>query len=111
MKKSEQIQINAVVDAAMTDFEKVSSCSVLNRVQWKKLRSCSAQVAHVDKYYVLMSYNTIVAIIDIETDTLYDFLRKVYGYTSTSAQHIAKFNHDYGFGSWGCENRYTWRDV
>ena len=29
------------------------------------------------------------------TGICYDVLRLVYGYTSTSAQHIAKFRHDY----------------
>lgn len=59
----------------------------------------------------LRSYKTIIAVIDHETDTLYDFLRYVYGYTATSAHHIAKFNHDYCNGSWGCENRLTYREV
>ena len=62
-------------------------------------------------YYVLCSYCTIVAVIDTHTDTLYDFLRYVYGYTSTSAQHISKFNQDYGMGKWGCTNRLTYREV
>ena len=57
-------------------------------------------------YYVLRSYNTIVAAIDVSNDTLYDFLRYVYGYTSTSAQHIAKFSCDYG-----CTKHLTYREV
>ena len=52
-----------------------------------------------------------MAAIDVRTDTLYDFLRYVYGYTSTSAQHIAKFDKDYGRGKWGCANRVTYRDI
>ena len=62
-------------------------------------------------YYVLCSYCTIGAIIDTRTDTLYDFLRYVYGYTATSAQHSAKFDKDYGRGKWGCTNRLTYRDI
>ena len=52
-----------------------------------------------------------MAAIDVRTDTLYDFLRYVYGYTSTSAQHISKFSKDYGMGKWGCANRLTYREV
>lgn len=74
----------------------------------KKLRSCTAEVIITDKYYFLRSYNTIVAFIDRNTDTLVDVLRLVYGYTSTSAQHISKFNSDYGSGKWGCAYSIRW---
>lgn len=77
----------------------------------KKLRSCSAYVYVSDRFFLLQSYHTIVAAIDREDDTLYDFLRYVYGYTSTSAQHIAKFQHDYCAGKWSCASRFTYRDV
>lgn len=116
MKKSEQLAINEQVLNALTVF---NGANVSTRTDlWKPLRSCSAEVAPaIDNetgeilYYVLRSYHTIVAIIDIKTDTLYDFLRYVYGYTSTSAQHIAKFGQDYGRGKWGCANRVTYRDI
>ena len=62
---------------------------------WTRLRSCSAHVAKTERFRVLMSYNTIVACIDMTTGIGYDFLRYVYGYTPTSAQHISKFMHDY----------------
>ena len=116
MKKSEQLAINEQVLNAlnMLNSDSVSLCTDL----WRQLRSCSAEVAPaVDNetgevvYYVLRSYRTIVAIIDTRTDTLYDFLRYVYGYTATSAQHISKFDHDYGRGKWGCANRVTYRDI
>lgn len=68
----------------------------------KRLRTCSAWVYETEHYYVLKSYATCIAFINKETDTLYDILRYVYGYTSTSVQHIAKFNHDYCKGNWGC---------
>lgn len=77
----------------------------------RRLRTCTAEVYKVGTFWALRSYNTTIAIIDTETDTLYDFLRLVYGYTSTSAQHIAKFRHDYGQGKWGCENVLTYRAV
>ena len=113
MKKSEQLAINAQVIAILTDINRFCVTG-----DFKRLRSCSAEVAPVMDtetgvlmYYVLRSYNTIVAAIDVSNDTLYDFLRYVYGYTATSAQHIAKFDHDYGMGKWGCANRLTYREV
>ena len=116
MKKSEQLAINEQVLNALTEF---NNANVSTRTDlWRQLRSCSAEVAPaVDNetgevvYYVLRSYRTIVAIIDTRTDTLYDFLRYAYGYTSTSAQHIAKFSKDYGMGKWGCAKRVTYREV
>ena len=77
----------------------------------KQLRSCSAYVLETENYYVLKSYNTIIACIDKENDSLYDFLRMVYGFTSTSAQHISKFNHEYCAGYYGCKHTAIWRDV
>ena len=116
MKKSEQLAINEQVLNALTVF---NGANVSTRTDlWKPLRSCSAEVAPaVDNktgellYYVLRSYRTIVAAIDVRTDTLYDFLRYVYGYTSTSAQHISKFSKDYGSGKWGCAHSLTYREV
>lgn len=73
-----------------------------------RLRSCKAWVYETPNYYFLRSYNTIIAFIDKTTDTCYDVLRLVYGYTSTSAHHISKFCHDYGMGKWGCEYEMRW---
>ena len=70
----------------------------------QRLRSCTAY-----KYYfkregtpyeivVLQSYSTVVAMAYIDEEDkrirVHDFLRIVYGYTSTSAQHIAKFKNE-----------------
>ena len=64
----------------------------------KRLRNCKATVYAYDtekgRVYVLKSYNTIVAAIGA-SGRCYDFLRYVYGYTATSAQHISKFFKDY----------------
>ena len=113
MKKSEQAAINAQVLAILTDINRFCVTG-----DFKRLRSCSAEVAPVMDaetgklmYYVLRSYQTIVAAIDVSNDTLYDFLRYVYGYTSTSAQHIAKFGQDYGMSKWGCAHVLTYREV
>ena len=110
MKKSEQLAINEQVLEYMQSYNDwVDEYNVIP--SWERLRSCSAEVAQVGNWYVLRSYRTIVAIIDTQTDTLVDFLRYVYGYTATSAQHIAKFSQDYGMGKWGCTNRMTYREV
>ena len=103
MKKSEQKLIN---ERCMIAYEDALEEDVIDA---KRLRTCKAIVYETENYYILRSYNTVIAVIDKEFDTLYDCLRVVYGYTSTSAQHIAKFNHDYCSGSWGCTERLTAR--
>lgn len=69
-----------------------------------RLRSCNACVLETEHFYILQSYATMVAAIDKESGVMFDFLRYVYGYTATSAQHIAKFATDYDATS-----RYTYR--
>lgn len=100
MKKEIQQQINEEVLTMIEKFnqyiEEGHDCSV------KRLLTCSAYVKRYEDFDVLVSYQTQVAIIDKKTDTLYDFLRYVYGYTATSAKHISKFSHEYGNGKWGC---------
>ena len=72
----------------------------------RQLRRCSADVYETAGYFLLRSYNTLVAVVEKATGNCYDILRVAYGYTATSAQHIAKFSKDYGNGK-----RYTWRDI
>lgn len=60
-----------------------------------RLRSCKAYVHDTPNFYVLQSYNTLIACIDKRTGILVDVLRTEFGYTSTSAQHISKFASDY----------------
>ena len=107
MCKSEQMALNDEVMKALDAFNEYVDEMVLEG----RLRSCNAQVYRKGKYYVLRSYNTLIAFIDTETDTCYDVLRYVYGYTSTSAQHIAKFRRDYGSGKWGCERELRYYPV
>ena len=109
MTNNEQREINAKVLAFIESYRNNEVCCTYEPS--RPLRSCSALVNYVTNtetgeilYSVLTSYSTVVAIIDYATDTLYDFLRYVYGYTSTSAQHISKFSKDYGSGKWGCAN-------
>lgn len=60
-------------------------------------RHCRAQVGvTIDgEFTYLRPYATIVCFIDNVTGEAFDVLRTRYGYTVTSAQHIAKFLHDY----------------
>ena len=67
--------------------------SFKNGATWKRLYYCSAWTAETEEFIILKSYRTIVAIYDKESKILYDILRVIYGYTSTSAQHISKFRH------------------
>ena len=79
--------------------------------KFKRLRSCSAVVFETEHYFILQSYRTPIAVIAKSTDTLYDALRYVYGYTSTSAQHVSKFEKDYCRDKWNCEMRLTFRGI
>ena len=108
-KKQNQRQENEEIETMIDFFNEYFRESAYGSS--KRLRSCQATVYTSGRFYVLQSYNTIVAFIDRETDTLYDILRYVYGYTSTSAQHINKFEKDYCAGKWGCTHSYTWREV
>ena len=94
MKKTEQRQINEIVEKAypviMAELRNTHG-----NYGAKQLRSCSATVLVTTNYFILRSYKTIVAAIDRNTGIMYDFLRMVYGYTATSAQHITKFGNDY----------------
>lgn len=108
MKKLEQIAINAMVDSVIDDVN--AELSVEMPV-FCAFRKCTASVAETKHFYILRSYHTIVAVIDKRTGALYDFLRLVYGFTSTSAQHIAKFSKEYGSGYWGCKEIYRYYSV
>ena len=107
MKKCEQKTINEAVLSAWKKAQKAWDKIPANE-SGKRLRSSQAWVYETADYYFLASYNTVVAFIEKTTDTCYDVLRHVYGYTATSAQNIAKFDHDYGYGKWGCEHRMTY---
>lgn len=109
LSKKAQIEANKEVLASVDRFnEELKYCSIS---VGKRLRTCQAYVYETPSFYVLRSYNTVVAIIEKKTDTCYDFLRGVYGYTSTSAQHISKFDKDYGRDTCGCIQRVTYREV
>lgn len=106
MKKAEQKAINEKVETVYNRFVSLWNDNNVKVSTARRFRSCSAEVRYVSGFIVLQSYNTVVAVID-ENGDCYDFLRLVYGYTATSAQHVSKFRRDYApYG-----NVYTWRYV
>lgn len=95
MNAKEKLFVNNLVNHEIGQINK----SIDETVEWisyKRLRTCQAYVYETEKYYVLRSYSTPVAAIRKENGFGFDFLRLVYGYTATSAHHIAKFFNDYG---------------
>ena len=97
MSKKAQIDANKEVLLAVDRYnEEIKRIDLHNGT---RLRTCQAYVYETPSFYMLRSYNTVVAIIDKSSDICYDFLRGVYGYTNTSAQHISKFDKDYGRGT------------
>ena len=107
MNKNEQTIINQIISNEKSRAE----LELGNYYSVTRLRTCQAYVYETDHYFWLSSYGTFVAFIEKTTDTCYDILRWVYGYTSTSAQHIAKFRHDYGQDKFGVHQSYTYREV
>lgn len=91
MNKSAQLTINNTVITAYKRW----SFGREPIISSHRLNHCSAYILETANYYVLRSYQTDIAIIDKRTGIMYDFLRFVYGYTATSAQHIAKFEKLY----------------
>lgn len=90
--KMKQQIINNAAHLALNEYENQNG----NMKKVGRLRTCQATVYENERYIVLISYTTTVAFIDKQAGKLYDILRLVYGFTSTSAQHIAKFRQDYG---------------
>lgn len=94
MTKQEQNNVNdlclGVYNEAMEEYNS-------NKYNWheSRLRTCNATVIYTDNYILLKSYSTIVAILERHTGFVFDVLRKVYGYTVTSSQHISKFKSDH----------------
>lgn len=104
MKKDEQKYINNICSYAYN--KAMSEYETHNYLNCGRLRSCTAEVLETENYFLLRSYNTIVAVMNKWSNEMVDVLRMVYGYTATSAQHIAKFANDYHE-----TKRYTYRDV
>lgn len=97
MKKELQLQIDEIVIDAHRYLRNLWNNT--RPVSIKRLHHCQAWVyTFVDEngntYYVLRSYGTMVAGVT-PTGDKYDWLRYVFCYTATSAQHITKFFNDY----------------
>lgn len=90
-EKLNQQSANAIIHKALDIYE--TQNGGMKKVG--QLRKCQASVYENERYIVLISYTTTVAFIDKKRRVAYDILRLVYGYTATSAQHIAKFFSDY----------------
>lgn len=94
MKKQEQLSINSKIELSLDKCNEVFCNTPADKMPPKvRLNHCQAWTQDFEVFTVLWSYNTAVAVYDKTNDTLYDVLRAVYGYTATSAQHIAKFRH------------------
>lgn len=98
MKKTEQKEINNRI----LDFIETYNRFDIETIKAEKLDHCQASIIYTTttdgrKFKLLQSYNTIVACYDETSHIFYDFLRYVYGYTSTSAKHIAKFRNRCGY--------------
>lgn len=107
MTKNEQSIINQLISNEKSRAE----IELGNYYNITRLRRCQAFIYETAHYYWLKSYGIFVAFIDKTTDTCYDILRPVYGYTDTSAQHIAKFRHDYGQDKFGVHQSYMYKEV
>lgn len=99
-----QRQTNLVVEKKRMEILK-NSDHWWYKAKVEQLNHCQATVFDSGNYLLLRSYQTVVAGIDKKTGTCYDWLRFVYGYTSTSSQHIRKFMDKYGI-----VRKKTWHD-
>lgn len=90
-KTAIQIIANEKVNAILNELDAIPYSRAVASQTLRRLNSCQAWTYENGDFVVLISYNTEVACIDMRTGICYDYLRKVYGYTATSAQHIAKF--------------------
>ena len=95
MNKSKQEIINERAEQIFESAIRELGVYALCGLEGKRLRSCQAQVIETRNYYILQNYRTYVACISKETGECADVLRKVYGYTSSSAKQIAYFRSDY----------------
>lgn len=104
-KREIQKQENIIVENAWSKAKKVWNNATNRLDEFERLDYCQAMTYQTRGYSFLISYNTIVAFID-DSGNMYDVLRLIYGYTSTSAKHIAKFRNKFRHVS-----EHTWRDV
>lgn len=104
-KKEKQKIENELVECAWDKAKNVWANASKEIDEFERLDYCQAKTYQTRGYSFLISYNTIVAFID-DSGNLYDVLRLVYGYTSTSAKHISKFRNKFWHVS-----EYAWSEV
>lgn len=106
MTKKEMQKIdNEMVEKALSKAKKVWDNASKELDDLERLDYCQAWTYQTRGYSFLVSYNTLVAFID-DNGNMFDVLRLVYGYTATSAKHIAKFRNKFRHVS-----EHTWREV
>lgn len=98
MNKKTAIQIiaNEKVNATLNELDAIPYSRAVASQTLTRLNTCQAWTYENGDFVVLISYSTEIACIDMRTGICYDYLRKVYGYTATSAQHITKFMKKFG---------------
>ena len=89
-KQIEQYQTNEKILGLLSEY-RTDYIYAQDTVNTDKLFNCSASIIYGDCGIWLRSYRTVIGFIPYNEKTCYDFLRYVYGYTATSAQHIRKF--------------------
>lgn len=104
-KKEIQKLENQLVENACNKEQKVWDNASKELYEFERLDYCQAETYQTRGYSFLRSYNTIVTFID-DSGNLFDVLRLVYGYTSTSAKHISKLRNKFRHVS-----EHTWREV
>lgn len=92
-RKEMQIKVNREVMSNWTQAKEVWD-SVPDNATITRIDYCQCGYIVWGRYIFLVSYNTMIAYID-ENGVLVDILRLVYGYTATSAKHIAKFRNKF----------------
>ena len=106
MKKKEIQKLeNQLVEQAWQKAQKVWANGSKELDYVERIDYCQAWIYRTNGYSFLISYNTIVAFID-DSGNMFDVLRLVYGYTTTSAKHISKFRNKFSNVS-----QHTWREV
>lgn len=111
MTRKEQYYINLEAEKIWKQASEDYYSEDFGNIPCKRLRSCNALVYETSNFYILRSYDTMVAAIDKRNNYCCDMLRKEYKFTRTSAMHIAKFIRDYTpYEVWNCP-RYTWRPI
>ena len=86
-------------------------CEVFNNGERiSRLYSCNAEIWEYNGFLALVSYKTPIAVYAPDNATLYDCLRIVYGYTSTSAHHISKFSKWLAMNNYQLDSFVRFRD-